>query len=265
MSLFVDFYNTLRRPNGWALATWFNLLLRYRRTFIGPLWMVARPVTFILFLGALFVGLSNFSSSVFIPHMTIGFICWTLIGGYLGRSDAVFNRNKAYLLDNNRKHTDIVILDNAELVLHFLHQCIVVVAVVIFYGTIKSPYAFMALPGLFIVIVTGALLTIILGILGARFKDVGQIIASINGVAFLATPIIWMPDLDTVPVGKRNILSAYLDYNPFYHYLELIRAPLMGNVITPYTWTFVGVGTTLCAIFAAILYKRFRHLIVFWV
>jgi len=232
MSLFVDFYNTLRRPNGWALATWFNLLLRYRRTFIGPLWMVARPVTFILFLGALFVGLS---------------------------------RNKAYLLDNNRKHTDIVILDNAELVLHFLHQCIVVVAVVIFYGTIKSPYAFMALPGLFIVIVTGALLTIILGILGARFKDVGQIIASINGVAFLATPIIWMPDLDTVPVGKRNILSAYLDYNPFYHYLELIRAPLMGNVITPYTWTFVGVGTTLCAIFAAILYKRFRHLIVFWV
>ena len=265
MALLEDLYNTLRRPNGWLLATWFNLLLRYRQTFIGPLWMVARPVMFILFLGALFVGLSNFSSSVFIPHMTIGFICWTLIGGYLGRSDAVFSRNKAYLLDNNRSHTDVVVLDNAELILHFLHQCIIIVIVVLLYGTVKSPYALMSILGLGIVIFTGILLTIIFGILGSRFKDVGQIIASINGIAFLATPIIWMPNLENVSAGRRNILEVYLDYNPFYHYLELIRAPLMGTPITPYTWAFVGVGTTLSAILATILYQRYRHLIVFWV
>lgn len=227
--------------------------------------MVARPLAFVAFLGALFVGLSNFTSSEFIPHMTIGFICWTLLGGYLGRSDIVFARNKAFLLDGRRKHTDIVVMDNAELILHFLHQVIIIVAVVIFYKTIDSFYALMSIVGLAIVLLMGFFVTIIFGILGSRFKDIGQMIASINGIAFLATPIIWMPQLSEVPKGRRDILSAYLDYNPFYHYLELIRAPLMGNPITQYTWTFVGVGTTLAAIIAAILYHRTRHLIVFWI
>lgn len=240
-------------------------MLRYRRTIIGPFWMIVRPVLFILFLGALFVGLSRFSTSEFIPHMTIGFICWTLFGGYLNRSDTVFSRNKAFLLDNKRKYTDIVILDNAELIMHFLHQSIIIVAVTAYYGTLKSSYAFMSILGFFIVIITGIFVTIIIGILGSRFKDIGQITASISGIAFLATPIIWMPDLEGVSKGRGNILSAYLDYNPFYHYIELIRAPLMGNPITTYTWIFVGVGTTFSALFAAFLYKKCRHLIVFWI
>jgi len=265
MILFADLFNTLRRPNSWALTTWFNLLLKYRRTTLGPLWMLARPIAFLVFLGALFVGLSNASTSVFIPHMAIGFICWTLIGGYFSRSDSAFKRNKAFLLDVNRTHTDIVVLDNAELILHFLHQCIVIIVVILFYGTVKTPYALMAIVGFFIVIFTGFFITLAFAILGSRFKDVGQIISSISAIAFLATPIIWMPAVDGQGGGRSNILSAYLDYNPFYHYLELIRAPLMGNPITTYTWTFVGVVTTLSIVVASILYKKCRHLVVFWV
>ena len=211
---FLDTIRALRQPERWMFTTWFNFLTRYRRTAIGPLWIFAGPIMFIGFLGALFVGLSRFSTSEFIPHLSVGIICWTLIGGYLMRSHNVFHRNKSYLMQGDGLHTDIILFDNAELFIHFLHQCIIAIAICWYYKTLTSPYAFVSLLGLFLTVINGYWITLVFGIIGARYKDFGELIGAITSIAFLATPIIWMPSGEGVTGGRGGILQAYLTYNP---------------------------------------------------
>ena len=64
--------------------------------------------------------------------------------------------------------------------------------------------------------------------------------------------------------GKRGILEAYMNYNPCYHFLEIIRSPLMNNPVAPLTLIFVGVTTVLGFALAAFMYSRYRHMVVLW-
>ena len=264
------FHNTLtslKQPERWMFTTWFKFLTRYRRTAIGPLWIFAAPIMFIAFLGALFVGLSNFSTSEFIPHLTVGFISWTLIGGYLMRSHDVFQRNRSYLMQGDTLHTDIILFDNAELFIHFLHQTAIAIAICWYYKTLTSPYAFVSLVGIFLTVINGYWITFVFGTIGARYKDFGEFIGSITSIAFLATPIIWMPARDDSVVvgGRAGVLEAYMLYNPFYHFLELIRAPLLGNPIDKISWMVVGGLTIIGMCLSAYFYKRYRHMLAVWV
>ena len=56
-------------------------------------------------------------------------------------------------------------------------------------------------------------------------------------VVFFLTPVIWMPEM----LGLR---STYLDLNPFYHFLELFRAPLLGHSPKLLSWV-VAFGAAL--------------------
>lgn len=262
-----DLYFSIKNPQTWLLITWYSLLKRYRKTMIGPLWMLLSPVMFIFFLGALLVGLSNTATSIFIPHMTIGLVLWTLIGGYLSRSHSIYRRKQDFLLSGEIRHTDLFLMDNAELFLHFAHQIVLIVFVVLFYDVFSFSHFLYAIPGLMLVLFVGFNMSIIVAILGARFRDLGEIVNSINGIAFLATPIIWMPQSNgsTVPNSRAGILEAYMMFNPFYHFLEIVRAPLMGKQADPISWMFAGAMAVISLLVAMFFYRRLRHLCVFWV
>ena len=263
---FIDTYKSLKRPGFWFFTTWFKFLIRYRRTSIGPLWIIASPLAFIMGLGALLIGLSDFSTSEFAPHLATGLVIWTLLGGYITRGPDVFKQNRGMLLQGKTRLTDIILTDNAELVVHFCHQAVIIAGFCLYYKTITSWYALMSLLGFLIVINAGYWLTLVLGILGARYKDVGQFTTAIVGIAFLATPIIWMPAKTSgvLVASKASILDAYMTYNPFYHFLRIIQAPLLGDPIEPLTWKIVGFISAALMIASFILYRRYKNLVVVW-
>jgi len=198
--------------------------------------------------------------------MTIGFICWTLLGGFLSRSSTLYVRNKAIMMQGEVRHTDVILLDLSELVIHFFHQAVLIVLVCIVYKTIQSTYALWSLLGLLVVILNGLWFTIVVAILGARFHDLTQLMTSVSSILFLATPIIWMPAVgrDGSVGGRGNILETYMDFNPFYHFLEIIRAPLMNNPITPLTIIVVSSVSVVGFIMATFVYYRYRHMVVLW-
>jgi len=258
-----DTYQSLKSPSYWLLTTWFKFIIRYRRMYIGPIWIIMGPLLFILLLGALFAGYSDDPASVFIPHMSIGLIVWTLIGGYMGRGPNTFQTHRANLLLEKSRQTDVLFLENAQLFIHFMHQSVIIIGVCLIYGTLKSPYALVAFLGLLLIVINGYWMTFVFGLIGARFKDFGEIMASIARLAFFATPIIWRPK-DT-PGGSKGIFQVYMDFNPFFHFVEIVRAPLTGREIAPLTWYVVGAITILGYALASLLYSRYKHLIVFWV
>jgi lipopolysaccharide transport system permease protein len=81
-------------------------------------------------------------------------------------------------------------------------------------------------------------------------------IGSILPIFFYLTPIIWMPDL---MLGVR-----LLEFNPFYHMISLVRAPLMGDIPSPQTWIFCGIAAVVGWVIALLVYARSRDRVVFW-
>jgi ABC-type polysaccharide/polyol phosphate export permease len=115
----------------------------------------------------------------------------------------------------------------------------------------------LALPGLVLVYINLAWLTLSLGIICTRYRDVQQIVNTGIQIMLFATPILW-------PISALGsaVIIAYI--NPLYHIMELVRAPMLGNVPSMLSWLVV----TACAIggwtVAMLLLRRASRRLVFW-
>jgi len=245
----------------WFYAAWLQFLLRYRKTFLGPVWLLVGPLLFIVVLGSLFSEISSTPSSVFVPYLSIGLISWTLLNGFVIGSTTVFQRGRAQILQGNLSPRDIVIIDIFTNILTFSHQLIIILAVFLYFRIGVSFYGFISLIGLIFLIANGVWLTHFFGIIGARYRDLSEVVQAVMRIAFLATPIIWMPGEN----GRGGILGVFLTFNPFFHFLELVRAPLLGNTISPLSW-FVVIAITFLGFGLAFWFRRrFYHLIPLWI
>ena len=112
-----------------------------------------------------------------------------------------------------------------------------------------------------LLIVNGILFTRIFGILGSRYRDLSEVIKAIMRIAFLATPIIWIPG----GTGRGGVMEAFLNYNPFYHFLELVRAPLLGNPIELISWLVVLGFTLIGLLCERVITNRYARYVPLWV
>jgi ABC-type polysaccharide/polyol phosphate export permease len=241
--------------------TLFQFLIRYRRTALGPLWLLVGPALFIIALGNLYAHLGVRDPSVFIPHLAIGLTTWTMISGFVTGSTTVFRRGRAQILQGSQSLDGIIGVDVATAVIVFVHQLPIVVAVFLFFGLPLHLAALESLAGLFLIVINGIWLSRFFGILGARYRDLTELVQAAMRMAFLATPIIWMPG-----EGMRgSTFGAVLVFNPFYHFLEVVRAPLLGQPVQMLSWIVVAGfavgGTALTRLFFA----RYSRFVALWV
>jgi lipopolysaccharide transport system permease protein len=86
-----------------------------------------------------------------------------------------------------------------------------------------------------------------------------QIIQSCLQIVFYVTPIIWMPSLLPARAG-----SMILDPNPFYHLMEIVRAPLMNQAPSLMNWAvsigFAVVGWAVTLAF----FNRYKYRVAYW-
>ncbi len=251
----------MNRLSSLLYMTYFDFVVQYRKTMVGPAWVLLGPTLFIATLGLLFSEVSSVPAGVFIPHLTVGFISWTLISGFVTGSTTVFQRNRAKIMQGGMSLQDIVVVDVLRTCLHFLHQTLIVVVVFIIYKIAVTPQALVSLVGLILLIINGLWLTMFFGIVGARYRDLSEVASAVMRIAFLATPIIWMPEQrDT-----GGVLGLFLTFNPFYHYVELIRAPLLGNPVDPVSWLVVLGITATGAMFTLVFYRRLHFRVPLWI
>jgi ABC-2 type transport system permease protein/lipopolysaccharide transport system permease protein len=99
----------------------------------------------------------------------------------------------------------------------------------------------------------------VLAFLCARFRDLEQIIRNLLQLAFFVTPVFWKAEL--VVNSKR----AIVDYNVLFYFIEIIRAPLLGQV-PPLKYYAIAFGCTVIGYMIAVLvYQRMRRRLAFFV
>ena len=96
-------------------------------------------------------------------------------------------------------------------------------------------------------------------------SDLPQVITSLTQLLFFMTPIVWTTDaLNSIGAnGSGRMLVAKL--NPMYHYIEILRAPLIGNTQSWHHWAVVGAFTVVGWSVAVLVMRNYRARISYWV
>ncbi|NEX17224.1 MAG: ABC transporter permease [Halochromatium sp.] len=250
---------------GWCLRRlWGTLALqdirqRYRRSKIGPFWLTISMGVMIGALGLLYGTLFKIELGDFLPYVAAGFVVWGLMSGFVMDSTNSFIAAEGLIRQLSVPLSVHIYRDIWRNLLIFAHNFWIFVIISLLFGVFPGPFAFLlALLGVSILALNALWLGLLLGLISARFRDIPQIIASVIQVTFFLTPIIWQADM----LPERAIV---LNWNPFYHFLELVRAPLLGQFPSFSNWVAVLLMTATGWLLTIFIYAKYRWRIAYWV
>jgi lipopolysaccharide transport system permease protein len=194
----------------------------------------------------------------YIPFLAVNYVVWTLLAGTINDSTTAFVQASVFLRQEALPKTAFVMRVLVRNLIAFAHNLIIIPLVFLAFGVIPSPVTLLAIPGLVLLLVAAFLVTVILGILCTRFRDLPQIVQNLLQIAFFVTPVMWRID----QMGGQAHLLVGL--NPFAAFLRIVAEPIQGHVpgLAVYASTFVTVA--LLAALAWPLFARFRARIVYW-
>ncbi|RYZ79360.1 MAG: ABC transporter permease [Proteobacteria bacterium] len=139
------------------------------------------------------------------------------------------------------------------------HNVMIIPVVFLIFGKPITLDLLFFIPGIVLLFVNLLWISLFIGILSTRFRDITQIIVNATQVVFYLTPIMWSPTL-----LSQNRHAYLLNLNPVYHLLEIVRAPLLGTAPTVTNWTYSVVMAIIGWIFAIVVFNRYRSRIPYW-
>ncbi len=93
----------------------------------------------------------------------------------------------------------------------------------------------LALPGFALLAINAGWVVLLFGITSTRFRDIPQVVSSLINLLFFMTPIVWTTDILKDKFGDTADWRDWVaELNPLYHFIQVVRAPLIGNAVS---WT----------------------------
>ena len=240
------------------LLAWKDIRLRYRRSQLGPFWITLSMGITIYSMGFLYGNLFNVKLAHYFPLLAAGMLTWALISSLILESTGAFVEADSYLKQMKLPFSTFILRILARNFIIFFHNIIVIVPIILYFHLPVNRHILLILPGLFIIALNAYCYGMLFAMVGTRYRDVTQIIASIVQVSFFLTPVMWDPT--TLSPSHQFIVK----YNPFAHFIALIREPLLGRVPSDLTyWATLGLaGFGFLLVF--LLFSMNRKRIIYW-
>ncbi|WP_425484480.1 ABC transporter permease [Haloechinothrix aidingensis] len=269
----------------WSHLGWQDIKQRYRRSVLGPLWITISMAVTAFALGLLYSQLFQADIATFLPYITVGLITWHFLIGCLQEGSNAFIENEDMIKHLPAPLTVYALRTVWRLMIMFVHNLIVyAVILAIFFPALAQPgytiieeggipqpglnvTALMAFPAFGALALNGLWVVLLLGITSTRFRDVPQVIAAISSLLFFMTPIVWSIDILAAkfPETGGGWRQYLYEFNPVYHFLEIIRAPMIGNVQSLHHWFVVGGFTVVGWLLTIVVMRNYRSRVSYWV
>jgi ABC-2 type transport system permease protein len=274
----------------WSHLGWQDIKQKYRRSVLGPLWITISQGVLALALGLLYSQLFGLHLPTFLPYIVAGFIVWTFISGCLLEGMETFIANEGLIRHLPAPLTVYALRTVWRQTLMFAHNLVIyLIILVIFFGALDEPYqlntgycepgsaaichpglgwySLTAIPAFAVLAINGGWVALFLGVISTRFRDFPQLIGSIIQLMFYMTPIVWPID-QLYAGGGRDAVSwvlPFIYFNPFYHFVQIIRAPMLGQAVNIWSWVVVIGITVVGWALALVVLRNYRSRVSYWV
>lgn len=242
----------------WLLLGYRDVVLRYRRSKFGPFWITISMGVMAAALGSLYSRVLDLDPNDYIPYLVIGWATWYFISALVIDSCQVFITNASAIKEINAPKSMYIYRAVWRNLIVFSLNILIYVVVVLGFQVWPGSAVLLVVPALLIYLINGMWLGMLLGTLNVRYRDIAQMVGNVMRLMFFMTPIIWSADSDRVP-------SFVIDFNPFYYFIEIVRAPLLGSVPPLYMWGVVLLITLTGCLTSLYVYSRYSSRIPFWV
>ncbi len=211
----------------------------------------------ILVMAVIYPRMFHVSAGSYLPYLTTGFLAWFFILSIVTDGCNIYINAAPILREVRLPITFHAFHMTLKTLIIFAHNFVIYLIVMICFPRPLGWSFLLLIPALVVYAISGVALATIFGMLSARFRDVPPIIGSGMQVLFFLTPVFWDP-------SSMSSRPAIIDINPLYHYIEIVRAPLLGTVASAADWAVVlGCTLGLCVL-AGVAIGRLRHRVVFW-
>nr|WP_245945855.1 ABC transporter permease [Corynebacterium senegalense] len=249
----------------WLQLGWQDIKQRYRRSALGPLWITIATGVMALALGLLYSMLFQISVREFLPHVTVGFIIWGFISGCIKDGANVFIENEGLIKQLPSALSVHVYRLVWRQLLFLAHNMVIWVILVLVFRIPLGWSVLWAVPALALLVLNGVWVTMLFGIIATRFRDVAPLLEALVQLLFYVTPIVWTTSTLKEQGGEVAQRARIAELNPLYHYLEIVRAPLIGKDVAAYHWGIVGVCTVVGLLLALLVMRQWRFRVPYWV
>jgi ABC-2 type transport system permease protein len=254
-----------RQRQLWGHLGWQDIRQGYRRSVIGPLWITISLAVQAIGMGILYAALFGQPLHYFLPYLAVGLIIWQFMAGCINEGADVFIRNEGLI-----KHLPAPLSVHVfrlvwRQLLFFGHNVLVWLALILIYPRPLGWSSLLAFPALALIVLNGVWVAILIGIIATRYRDVPPVTASIVTLMFFMTPIVWdYEQLRSTPgvVGER---ARLVELNPFLHYIEILRRPMIGESFELRHWVVTLAITVVGWAVALLVLRNYRARVSYWV
>jgi ABC-type polysaccharide/polyol phosphate export permease len=217
----------------WSLA-WHDVGSRYRGSILGPFWITLSMGLMVLGIGVVYANLFGIPLQQFLPLVALGIVFFGTISGTIIEGCDTFVQAAGMLSQTSLPMFTFVWRTIFRNVINLAHHLVIVLAVLAYYGLWRTANLPGAALGLVFLVLNAGWISMLAGIVSARFRDIPQIVVSVMQFAIFVTPVFW-------PVERLGHHQWVLDFNPFNHMLQAVRAPLMGAAVAPHTYLYLAI------------------------
>lgn len=250
--------NSITAIKMWAYLGWTDVLARYRRTILGPIWNVLITLFMISALAVVYSTVFSLDLDVFFPFVCSGIIIWQFISGFLIDVSAAYSSYKSILMSRRVPLFLVIVRILSRNLILFLHNVIIAIAVVVLYKGLDLGSLIYFIFGFVHVVAFLFCSGVILAFLCARYADFAQLIVSAIGMLFLITPVLWDKKL---LIGKMIWLA---DSNPLAHAVAVLRDPLLYTSFPLHAHVMLSLFVLTFACVAKILYVNYERKVMMW-
>ena len=173
----------------------------------------------------------------YLPHLAVGILVWMFLRSLLlagctplrsGRDARTDPAARAPAPVSVRAYRNL-----CRALIGFAANAALVGLLLAFLGVRPGWAALAALPGLALLGLIGLWAGLLLGSVAARFRRLKLMLRPALRIAFIATPVLWTADW--IPE-----YAFLVEFNPFFHLVEVVRGPLLGNPPPAASWLLVA-------------------------
>ena len=216
-------------PRIWAARYfWFHLSLsdlryRWRRSFFGAFWSVIQPLGLTLLLAIVFGRIFKTPLAEYAPYILSGMVVWEFVTGTAVNGSLAFVQADAYIKQCNHPLAIYTLRSTLSNLFVLLLASLSLIGWVAFVMPQNIGWCWLAALTIYpIAALIAWPMATILAYIGVRFRDVPHALGLVFQALWFVSPIYF-----EAKVFRSGDLHALVDYNPIYHLLEIVRAPLL--------------------------------------
>jgi ABC-type polysaccharide/polyol phosphate export permease len=235
-----------------------DVRIRYKRTYLGPLWITASMAGTFIAMGMLFSAVLKNDVRIYLPYLAAGMVAWGFLTSVVSDGPGAFV-SAQHIINALRLPFPVYVLRCiVRNGIVFLHNFAAAWAAYFILGGSLKPAFLLLLLTMPLLFASAFFVGLILAILGARFRDLGPSAGVVMQLLFFMTPIMWRPE--DIPDASK----WWVTINPVHHLLEVIRAPMLGGWPQALSLEIACGFTAALGILSFGLFCAYRHRISYW-